>query len=249
MSEQIQATGLEDDILETPELHRIEVARKLVDDETIYRYVIAYGNNTLGYIASSEEWFSPNRKGEDTPEFYEVLFQTSIHRTAAEALADALPSAIKEAGKVGVWQEEYIAERKEQGIDRKLVDLLPEPAPMPAPLNPNDYEITDGYVGSLGKTYKPATAKTLTNAIAEAAKRHKVDDTIIEQRLRNGESLEWCDSPNHYYDHSKGIIRLKRVAKPVQLVKCRCGHSVPRAQVMSASMGTSCPDCYDRMSA
>lgn len=34
----------------------------------------------------------------------------------------------------------------------------------------------------------------------------------------------------------------------VEYVKCNCGHSVPRAQVMSASMGTSCPRCYDRMS-
>lgn len=69
---------LEDAILSTPELHRIEVAKKRKGDETIYRYVITCGNDQLGYIASSEEWFSPNRKGEDTPEFYDVLFQTSI---------------------------------------------------------------------------------------------------------------------------------------------------------------------------
>jgi hypothetical protein len=31
-------------------------------------------------------------------------------------------------------------------------------------------------------------------------------------------------------------------------VKCDCGHSVPASQVMSASLGTACPDCYDRMS-
>ena len=33
-----------------------------------------------------------------------------------------------------------------------------------------------------------------------------------------------------------------------ELVKCVCGHRVPRSLVMNASMGTSCPDCYDRMS-
>jgi hypothetical protein len=38
------------------------------------------------------------------------------------------------------------------------------------------------------------------------------------------------------------------VATRVELVHCSCGHNVPRAQVMSASMGTSCPHCYDRMS-
>ena len=32
------------------------------------------------------------------------------------------------------------------------------------------------------------------------------------------------------------------------LVKCACGHTVPESQVMWANLGTSCPDCYDRMS-
>lgn len=33
-----------------------------------------------------------------------------------------------------------------------------------------------------------------------------------------------------------------------RFVKCDCGHYVEKGLVMSASMGTSCPDCYDRMS-
>lgn len=32
------------------------------------------------------------------------------------------------------------------------------------------------------------------------------------------------------------------------LVRCSCGHTVHRSLVMSASRGTACPDCYDRMS-
>ena len=32
------------------------------------------------------------------------------------------------------------------------------------------------------------------------------------------------------------------------LVKCACGHTVAKRLVMSASRGSSCPDCYDRMS-
>ena len=39
----------------------------------------------------------------------------------------------------------------------------------------------------------------------------------------------------------------KNAPKP-EMIKCSCGHSVPRGSVMSASMGSSCPDCYDRMS-
>jgi hypothetical protein len=39
------------------------------------------------------------------------------------------------------------------------------------------------------------------------------------------------------------------IATPaVKQVKCRCGHTVPQTLVMSASLGSSCPDCYDRMS-
>ncbi len=40
----------------------------------------------------------------------------------------------------------------------------------------------------------------------------------------------------------------KRARKTVEMVRCDCGHDVPRRMQMSASMGTSCPRCYDRMS-
>lgn len=38
-------------------------------------------------------------------------------------------------------------------------------------------------------------------------------------------------------------------AKQVQFILASCGHSVHPTQVMSASMGMTCPDCYDRLSA
>ena len=38
-------------------------------------------------------------------------------------------------------------------------------------------------------------------------------------------------------------------AQAVKMVRCACGHTVDKSLVMSASLGTSCPDCYDRMSA
>lgn len=40
----------------------------------------------------------------------------------------------------------------------------------------------------------------------------------------------------------------RRAPKPVEVVRCDCGHDVPRRMQMNASMGTSCPRCYDRMS-
>jgi hypothetical protein len=44
----------------------------------------------------------------------------------------------------------------------------------------------------------------------------------------------------------------KRVSEPTPqraTVRCACGHTVPAGQVMNASLGTTCPECYDRMSA
>lgn len=41
----------------------------------------------------------------------------------------------------------------------------------------------------------------------------------------------------------------KPTPKAVRYIRCDCGHEVPEGQVMSASLGTSCVDCYDRMSA
>ena len=115
-------------------------------------------------------------------------------------------------------------------------------------LDPAQFEITDGYVGSLGVSYKTATAETLADAVAKAAERNSKTVEEIKAHLLAGGAVAWRDSPNYYYDHGKGIIRPKRNAKPARLVKCDCGHSVPQTQVMTASLGTSCPDCYDKMS-
>lgn len=111
-----------------------------------------------------------------------------------------------------------------------------------------DYEISDGYVGSLGTTYNAATDATLTAAIAAAAQFNKTSIGEIERRLKNNQPVRWRQSPNYYYDHSYGTIRRRRIVQPVQFVACDCGHDVPANQVMAASTGTACPDCYDRMS-
>lgn len=107
--------------------------------------------------------------------------------------------------------------------------------------------MTDGYIGGMGMTWKTPTADELEIAIQGAMEIEGVSRGEIELLLEAG-SVRWCKSPNYYYDHSYGKIGRKRAAKPVQLVECDCGHSVPVGQRMSASLGTSCPDCYDRMS-
>ena len=46
-------------------------------------------------------------------------------------------------------------------------------------------------------------------------------------------------------------IDAERAARPtptLRYIHCDCGHDVPEGQRMSASLGTSCFDCYDRMS-
>ena len=116
-------------------------------------------------------------------------------------------------------------------------------------MNPNEYEITSGYIGSFGIIYKTATSETLAEAVTAAAERNGRTEAEIVTALEAGATVAWCDSPNYYYDHGTGYIRRKRAERPApQLVRCDCGHSVERALVMSASLGTSCPDCYDRMS-
>ena len=47
----------------------------------------------------------------------------------------------------------------------------------------------------------------------------------------------------NFYDE-KMQKRMKRA--DVEMVKCSCGHTVPKNQVMNASMGTSCSECYVR---
>lgn len=116
-------------------------------------------------------------------------------------------------------------------------------------MEPSEYEITNGYIGSFGVTYQTATPETLNTAIAAATRRNNTTEARIVEMLQNGVKVAWCDSPNYYYDHGAGYIRRKRAPQPPPaLVRCDCGHSVERVLVMSASRGTSCPDCYDRMS-
>jgi len=43
-------------------------------------------------------------------------------------------------------------------------------------------------------------------------------------------------------------LKTQRAQRDTKMVLCSCGHTVAANQVMSASLGTSCPDCYDRMS-
>jgi len=62
--------------------------------------------------------------------------------------------------------------------------------------------------------------------------------------LETGKSLSWADG---WYAIIKIDIPTPETPS-VEMIKCDCGHTVPKCSVMSVSTGTSCPDCYDRMS-
>ena len=69
----------------------------------------------------------------------------------------------------------------------------------------------------------------------------------VEALLSTGQDLSYGDD---WYE----VLRAKRLPQqracpPIALVVCDCGHSAPPVSVMHASLGTSCPDCYDRLSA
>jgi len=71
------------------------------------------------------------------------------------------------------------------------------------------------------------------------------ENTDIEARLAAGEEVRII--PNYWY----AVIReTQKAQKPekIETVLCDCGHRVRRESVMNTSTGTSCPDCYDRMS-
>lgn len=107
---------------------------------------------------------------------------------------------------------------------------------------------TNGYVGNFGKTWKTPNAQDIERIITGAMQiEHKTRDEIIAM-LESGQKVTWCQSPNYYYDHAMGVCYRPRPAQPVEMVHCDCGHSVPVGQRMMAALGTSCADCYDRMS-
>lgn len=64
-----------------------------------------------------------------------------------------------------------------------------------------------------------------------------------------GAGKELRNDSSDWYSQCRAKPAPRPAPAPAEMVRCSCGHSVPKGLVMSASLGTSCPDCYDRMSA
>lgn len=84
-----------------------------------------------------------------------------------------------------------------------------------------------------------------------------VKNGVFEPALKGDEiggyAPEYCLKMALAYKRMKTIederkSQPKPAPKTVVEIKCDCGHTVENELVMNASLGTSCPDCYDDMS-
>jgi hypothetical protein len=99
------------------------------------------------------------------------------------------------------------------------------------------------YLDGVGQTTGSGVAQALGN-LTEAEERAMHQDGAVLQYTADD-----VDRVAVMVAEWQARRAAKRASDPMQQpVRCACGHTVPRAQVMSASLGTSCPDCYDRMS-
>ncbi len=106
-------------------------------------------------------------------------------------------------------------------------------------INWSEIEI-HGNVHAYEKQWRDCTEEEFTNAINESEK----SETEIMETLSNGQELPFAETNNYYFTHDMMRIRIKREVPPEpELVKCDCGHSVPKISVMHGFQ-TMCSDCY-----
>jgi len=59
---------------------------------------------------------------------------------------------------------------------------------------------------------------------------------------------DWYSQCRSEAAHEQQVINARANKSPAIMVRCACGHTIDSRSVMSASLGTSCAACYDRMS-
>lgn len=74
----------------------------------------------------------------------------------------------------------------------------------------------------------------------------------VVKALQSGEILrndkeDWYSKCRSYAVIEARIAARQPSPEP-EMVKCSCGHTIEAGLVMVASLGTACPDCYDRLS-
>ena len=125
------------------------------------------------------------------------------------------------------------------------------------PTNLTDYNFSTGYVGSYGENWETPTQEQFDLCIAGAIRIEAVPREKIIEALESGKSVRWQKSSNFYYDHNYGRLYNKTIVDARRRQqrdypngrKLDCGCTVYyKSHVMCASVGTSCQNCYDRMS-
>jgi hypothetical protein len=86
--------------------------------------------------------------------------------------------------------------------------------------------------------------------------------TVVDRPVPSKPGFSWSYDETYRTQAGRDAMRAailapakvdeKAEAKPVSeedIVTCSCGHSISASHVMSTSAGSSCKECYDRMSA
>lgn len=110
------------------------------------------------------------------------------------------------------------------------------------------YQIDDAY-SDYADTWRDCSDDEYDEIIEMAAEYNKTAPDKILELLNAGKTISYAEQLNYYYTHrTKKIREFREPPPPPEMHKCDCGHTVTAASVMSASLGSSCPDCYDDMS-
>ena len=86
------------------------------------------------------------------------------------------------------------------------------------------------------------------HSAVRALTRDEVVSALLSGRELNNGGADWYSSCRSEIPVIEKRKMRDAAQARVEYVKCDCGHSIPRSSVMSASLGTSCPDCYDLLS-
>lgn len=110
-----------------------------------------------------------------------------------------------------------------------------------------EYQQSNGGWSEIGDRMDMFVNLALKNEQSMAPRQNRQPMTTREEIISAMDSGKTITIGSDWYDK----IRAKPApikSVPVEMIKCSCGHTVPRSSVMSTSRGTSCPDCYDKMS-
>ncbi|GEM_PF-1453313 len=81
-------------------------------------------------------------------------------------------------------------------------------------------------------------------AVRDLTREEVIETLLAGETLRNDAS-DWYSNCRSGTEYEQKMAARREEQEQVEMVKCDCGHTVPRSVAMSASLGITCPDCYD----